>query len=356
MATPLYPPEIGGPATYTTLMERELPARGFEIKVVAYSESRKWPKGLSHLHYCFRLLWSARGCKVIFAQDPISVGLPSLIAAKLLRKKFIVRMVGDYAWEQSAQRYGITDTIDDFQNKKYGWQVEWLRFWQQFVAKRVDIIITPSEYFNKIVQGWGVDSHKVKTVYNGIKIVTPSTLSTRSLQKTILTAGRLVPWKGMSKLLEALSELPDWHLEIIGDGPDRSSLEEKVEQLGLRNRVEFKGVLKRDELLEALQNAWVFVLNTRFESFSFQTVEAMVYRKPIITTNIGSLPELIDNGREGILLNPDDVPGMVRAIKSVEQEPDLWHERVASAGRKAQKFSIENTVSETTMVIKELIA
>ena len=65
-----------------------------------------------------------RNADIIFAQDPVSVGFPAACAAKILRKKFLLKIVGDYAWEQGMQRFGISDLIDEFQRKKYGFAVE----------------------------------------------------------------------------------------------------------------------------------------------------------------------------------------------------------------------------------------
>ena len=92
IATGLYPPEIGGPATYTALLERELPAHGHKVAVVPFSVSRWLPKGIRHVHYFFTLLSKSRGVQIIFAQDVASVGLPALLAAKVMRKKFFVQV------------------------------------------------------------------------------------------------------------------------------------------------------------------------------------------------------------------------------------------------------------------------
>lgn len=96
-----------------------------------------------------------------------------------------------------------------------------------------------------------------------------------------------------------------------------------------------------------------FVLNTKFESFSFQIVEAMAAGVPIITTNVGSLPELIESRREGILLEPDDLDGFNESIKSVVADKTLWHDRVQQAKQKAQQFSIERTVESLCQLMEK---
>src|SRR3989344_6965870 len=97
IATPLYPPEIGGPATYASVLEKELPKRGIEVEVLAFREVRSLPKIVRHGAYFLRCIAKGRDCDIIFAQDPVSVGLPALLASKFMRKRFIVKIVGDYA-------------------------------------------------------------------------------------------------------------------------------------------------------------------------------------------------------------------------------------------------------------------
>lgn len=354
IATPLYPPDIGGPATYTKLLESELPQYDIVVEVVSFTESRHLPKGISHMHFAWRLWKSTRQADVVLAQDPVSVGLPSAIVAKIRKCHFVIRMPGDYAWEQSRQRYGVTDTIDDFQNKKYGRRVERLRSIQRWVSKQADKIIAPSDYFTQLVRGWGVEASRVVTIYNGIALPGEELMQKSSTTKTIISAGRLVPWKGMKGLIELMQSLPDWRLRIAGDGTERSTLETLVKKLNLEDRITFLGQVPRSELLKECREADVFVLNTSFESFSFQVVEVMSLGTPVITTNIGSLPELITDGVEGILVDPEDKEAIISAIQSIKTSPEIWHNRTAQAKIKAQKFTIEQTTRALVELLKNI--
>src|SRR3989344_1930156 len=114
IATPLYPPEIGGPATYAEILMRELPKRGVEVELVKFSDVRHLPKIIRHYFYYRRVLEAARGADAVFALDPVSTGLPAMRAAKKAGKPFAVKIVGDYAWEQGVQRFGVTLDLDEF--------------------------------------------------------------------------------------------------------------------------------------------------------------------------------------------------------------------------------------------------
>ena len=287
---------------------------------------------------------------LIFAQDTVSVGLPALCAAKILRKKFFVRVPGDYAWEQSVQRYGIKESIDDFQNKKYTGAVDRLIRIQKFVVNHADTVIAPSMYFRNLVSKWVDVPDKVKCIYNGIDLsVIPNLVKVEP--KTIFTAGRLVPWKGFSALISMMKLLPEWKLYIAGDGPYKAELEKIVETTGVSSQVFFLGQVERSVLIQKMQNCDVFVLNTHFESFSFQIVEAMAAGIPVITTNVGNLSEIIDHGKSGVLVNPDDIEAIISNVHTLSSNKEVRENMMRAAKEKAQDFSIKRTVDNVANVL-----
>lgn len=358
LATPLYPPEIGGPATDSASLANHLPALGMEAQVVPFREVRHLPKGFRHLVYGWRLYQAARSAAAIVAFDTVSVGLPSAIVALLARRRLIVRVPGDYAWEQGRQRFGVADSIDEFQKKRYGLRVELLRRIQRFVVKRAVLVVAPSDYFKRIVVGWGVQPSRVMRIYLGVDLGV-SAEAPRDIPegKTLFSAGRLVPWKGFSQLVELVPQLPEaWHLVIAGDGPMRGALEARATELGISSRVTFLGAVSHEAVLGWLKSTDAFVLNTSFESFSFQIVEAMASGIPVIATTAGNIPELITDGVEGVLCEPNDAEAFRHAIMSVTDEPGLWKDRTAAAKEKAATFSLPASAAAFTAAIQNLCA
>lgn len=354
IATGLFPPDIGGPATYSKLLSDELPRHSIDVIVESFGSVRQLPKIIRHAVFFFRVLWAARAADVIFAQDTVSVGLPALLAANLLGKTFIVRVPGDYAWEQAAQRYGVKESIDGFQSKRYGRNVERLRSIQRFVVHMADRIIAPSAYLAAIVAEWGVPQERIRTIYNGIDLaeVREGARGSVSAGKLIVSAGRLVPWKGFAMLIEALEELPGWRLEIVGDGPERERLLEQIERQGMQDRVSLSGRMPRGELIRKIAGASIFALNTAYEGLSHQIIEVMAAGTPVITTAIGGNPELIDDGRTGMLIAPDDRSAFVRAVRRLE-DASFRSGLVSAARDKAESFSIRATVVATVQAVKE---
>jgi glycosyltransferase involved in cell wall biosynthesis len=289
-------------------------------------------------------------CIVTF--DTVSVGLPALLAARLRGIPLVARVPGDYAWEQGTQRYGVGDSMADFQIKKYGVRVELLRFVQRTVVQGARLVIAPSDYFAAVVRGWGVSHSALRRIYLGL----PSTASVIMPSdapdgRILFSMGRFVPWKGFPLLLKLLVALPSWHLVLAGDGPERKRLERMADEYGVQDRVTFLGTTGNAEVLGWLRRADAFVYNTQWESFSFQVLEALASGIPVITTRVGSLPELVEDGVEGVLCEPDDLQAFIQAVESITTERAQWENRRTAAMRKSQQFTIH---ASATQFVKEL--
>ncbi|MFH0846022.1 MAG: glycosyltransferase family 4 protein [Patescibacteria group bacterium] len=364
ITTGVYPPEIGGPATYSKLLFDELPKRGYEVEVLPFNEVRHLPKGIRHIVYFFKILKKAKGVDIIYAQDPVSVGFPSMLMARILNKRFFVRIAGDYAWEQGVQRFGITEDLDSFAEKEKGYNffVKIFKTIQTWVAGDAENVIVPSYYFKGIIEKWGIDSEKIKVIYNGIRLNESNLPAGRQESKVhnvegkvLLSVGRLVPWKGFKVLIECipelLKEIPNLKLKIVGSGPQKEELENLINELDLNESVVLAGQLSREELLEEKKRADIFVFNTNWESFSFDTVEAMSLGLPVIATEVGPLPELIENGKEGILVEPNNKDQIIESILFVLKNNKFREKIIKNARLKVQRFSIENTLDELEKVL-----
>lgn len=355
LATGIYPPEIGGPATYAALIEGELRHRGWEVVVLPFRTVRSLPSVIRHLAYAWNLFWLARGAQAILAQDTVSVGLPSVFVAKLRRLPLLIRVPGDFAWEQSVQRFGVADSIDDFQKKRYGWRVEALRRLQAWVVRSADQVMAPSDYFAKLVMGWGIPAKRVHAVYNGVSV--PAGIIPLAYGRpTLISAGRLVPWKGFDGLIRLIARLEGVQLILVGDGPERARLEGLAADLGVTDRVSFTGALPREDLLAHIAGADLFLLRSRFESFSFQLVEAMMLGAPVIAQAIGNLAEIVHSGEDGILLDPQDEAGLEREVRRLLADPVARARLGEAAKRSSQRFSVAATADRVEALLAHLLS
>ncbi|MEK7163351.1 MAG: glycosyltransferase family 4 protein [Patescibacteria group bacterium] len=365
IATGIYPPQIGGPATHAKLLYDELPGRGIDADVVSFGDYLQRLKVIRHFLYFLELVRRAPDADVIYALDPVSVGLPALLASQIRGKRFILRIAGDYAWEQGVQRFGVTDTLDDFVIACGGHrlQVRLLKKIEKYVADGAEKIIAPSGYLKNIISAWGVSPEKIKVVYNGFHTghvrETPRALrkKLRLSGNVIVSVGRLVQWKGMKELIEimprVIASVPDAKLVVVGDGPEKNNLEETIRALDLGNTVTLAGRLAREKVFEYVKAADLFVLNTSYEGFSHQVVETMALGTPVITTAVGGNPEIVRDGKNGILVPPRAKDSLLEAIISLLMDQKRAENLAKTAKKDVGRFSDEVMLSQISEELKK---
>src|SRR5215475_10356928 len=174
---------------------------------------------------------------------------------------------------------------------------------------------------------------KIFRVYNGIDLTrfpVVRTIRHPTGPVRFLSTGRLVPFKGFDILIDACAQLQNRALnfacEIIGDGPLRAELEARVEQHKLHERIHFAGEQSQNYVLRALRNSDIFVLasttDERGASDIFPTViaEAMASEKPVVSTTTAGIPELVANGKTGVLVPPRDAPALADAMEQAVRD------------------------------------
>lgn len=331
IATPLYPPEIGGPATYARLLSEGLPEKGIEVELVKFSEVRHLPKVLRHITYFLKVRRALKAADAVLALDPVSVGLPAMLAAQMAKKPFFVKIVGDYAWEQGRQRFGVTAELDEFvKMREVPKEVRALRKIQTYVAEQATRIIVPSEYLKGIVMVWGIPSEKIEVIYNGVEISELTMPKDRPEGFLIVSSGRRVPWKGF----------------------------EAIERVVLRDRAWscfIASGLPRADALGWVKSADVFVLNSTYEGFAHALLEAMMLGTPVIATNAGGNAELVEDGVTGLLVPSGDDEALYRALKRVADDPAAARERAQAALTRSEKFSTTAVLSATAQFMLDVV-
>jgi colanic acid/amylovoran biosynthesis glycosyltransferase len=144
---------------------------------------------------------------------------------------------------------------------------------------------------------------------------------------SILSVGRLAPEKGQALLLEAIaglnSEGRPVHLRLVGDGPDRSWLENRAAELGIASHVEFAGWVDQDRLMALYRETDLFVLSSLAEGIPMVLMEAMAMQIPCVAPCITGIPELIEHGVDGMLFAVADVEDLTNNIRSLLNSPEL---------------------------------
>jgi len=139
----------------------------------------------------------------------------------------------------------------------------------------------------------------------------------------IIAVGRLVAWKGMMLLVRAMPQLPDAHLTIVGDGPQREELRKAVLDMQLEEKVRFTGGLNHEEVREELRHADLFCLPSKGDSFGLVFVEAMSQALPVVAADAGGVPEVV-NSDCGTLVKPGSLEELVAAVQAFCDDPDYY--------------------------------
>lgn len=152
----------------------------------------------------------------------------------------------------------------------------------------------------------------------------------------ILCVGRLVSAKGQRILIEAVAQLQrsghKLQLQLVGDGPDRADLEALVLERGLSSAVSFVGTVNQEKIRAYYQGADIFALASFAEGIPVVLMEAMAMEIPCVATRINGIPELIENGVDGLLVAPSDIEGMAAAIERLMSSATL-RQSLGQAGR-----------------------
>ena len=359
IATPLYPPESGGPATYAKVLEEELPKLGIEVVVVKFSDVRR--RFFRHLRY-FRLIWKAtRGTDLVYALDAVSVGFPTMVAAMLRRKPYAIKVVGDFAWEQGNQRFLKLGPLETFVRSNSIPLTLWpLRFVQTLVARFAVRVVVPSHYLEGIVAEWGVSRERISVIWNAVSVEMPGKVPPNIAALTrpiIVSVGRLVPWKGFFTCIEAVRILRGdgiaASLVIIGDGPDRKDLEAQAAST-LGSGFAICGELPKQDTHAAIRYAEVFVLDSSYEGLSHTLIEAVSLGASIVASDIPANREVVEHEKSALLVPPNDGMALAHAVKRLLTDGELGGRLTEGGKSVAAAFSIQRMVQQTAALFRSL--
>lgn len=248
-----------------------------------------------------------------------------------------------------------------------GWKKRLFASVEKFLARFTDRIITVSDALKQeIMEMEGLPSKQITTIYNGIEVDKftgksdplhiRKSMNIPELGPVVGTIARLAPQKGISFFLKAASLLKEYQVNfvIIGDGPLEESLKQEAVDLGLQGRVTFTG--RREDISDILSTLDIFVLPSVTEGLPLTILEAMAAGKPIVATRVGGIPEVIVDGKTGIIVPPKDPEAMAVALASLLGGREKMA-KIGLAGQKLvkDKFTIDTMVERTMNLYSQLL-
>jgi glycosyltransferase involved in cell wall biosynthesis len=179
-----------------------------------------------------------------------------------------------------------------------------------------------------------VPAHKIAIISNGIDATRYTERQPRRTLRRVIMVANLRPDKGHDVLIDAaarvLERVPDMQFELVGAGRLHASLVERAENRRVSHALTFSG--HQDEIARRLSAADIFVLPSRTEAFPNAVLEAMAAGLPIVASDVGGIPELIDNGRSGLLIPTDDPAALADRLFDLASDPG-WAAKLGAAAR-----------------------
>jgi glycosyltransferase involved in cell wall biosynthesis len=231
--------------------------------------------------------------------------------------------------------------------------------WWQWVR----YIIAPSRFLEKIALDYGVPPQKMRQINNAYHGPEDAPMtreeSRRKLgidprEKVLLTICRLMIWKGVDGIIRALDGMPEDHrLYVVGDGDEMENWKALTREMGLEDRVLFKGNVPYEWIPVYLKAADVFVLNSNYEGLSHTLLEVMWLGVPAVVTGVCGNPELIEDGFNGFTIHFNRPEEIREKILNVLNDPELARTFVERSKEKVKDFARDRIFAETEALFKQ---
>lgn len=345
-----FPPDINGAARFAGRLASGLAKRGNEVHVIAPAVSAKygtWEETYEDgrftvhriksyrvlQHKTLRFIWpftlERKTDRILRDIKPDAVHIQShlIVGRYLLRsaKKLGIRTIAtNHIMPENLVKYSV---IIPTWFEKTAMKLAWRDAGR--ILRKVDFLTTPTRRAAKLLEdAAGVSG--VLAISCGIDASKfADAKPTTNLEPRMLFLGRLDYEKQVHVLIEGLAKVPSELgavLEIVGDGAERESLEKLAKDLGIGDRVIFRGHISDDELAAAYERCTVFTIASIAELQSIATMEAMATGRPVIAADAMALPHLVHNGDNGYLFPPGNsdilADRLTRVFRADQEELD----------------------------------
>jgi len=210
------------------------------------------------------------------------------------------------------------------------------------IYENIDLFIAPSNFLRKKFIQFGFPQHKIVHLPNFTNKSTEITCRPANNDAYILYFGRLSPEKGLLTLLNAMKLLPNIKLKISGQGSQENQLKKFIQENSLDN-ITFLGFNKGDSLKKLISQSTLIIIPSEWpENFPISILEAFSLGKPVIASNIGGLPELVQNNQTGLLFEPGNYIDLKNKIEQLLNNPL----KIQKMGKIAQEAIKNNYSSE----------
>lgn len=352
LVTGIFPPDIGGPATFVPNLGKYLENRGHEVRILTLAKNtkkqsndefrtiriqRKLPKLVRMFLVIAAIVFTPRDFKVFANGLHEEVGLSQLLKKRLS----VAKIVGDPVWERS-RNIGTTKlNIIDFNKSKESLSTILQRRLLVFSLNKFTAITAPSLELCDLIRNWKV-TKRIEYIANGTKL--KEFKETPKYMYDLICVSRLVSWKNIKIHINIASDL-GLSLAIVGTGPEESELKDYAKEK--KCDATFFGEKEKNEIECLLRESKVFILMSEYEGLSFSLLEAMSIGLPAIVSDIPANSSVIRDAKEGLIVEINNWESSREEIKSLFYDDDQY--RLFSAGAKKR---VEDDFNEFTQFAK----
>jgi len=329
----IYPPDTGGPASFTEDFAHWLSQNDEKVLVVTYTDGpshtkyfdsikityiRRY-KNLPKRYICFA--WSIlRNYNSTVRVLAVGAFLETMLANMVRNLNYTIKIPGDIVWER-ARNSRMTDLdINDFQVSHLNFKYKVFRKLFTLSITRATHIVVPSEFLQKLVARWIGKSKPIELIYNSIDTSKFPNSRLANRRFDVVTACRLVPWKGVDELIRCCDEL-GLTLGIAGEGPEEEKLKQQASKLGAA--VTFLGQIPKDEISDFYRSGEIFVLNSSYEGLPHALIEAKAIGLLCIGRSGTGSEEVITHLEDGILVSEEPGSNLKEALSTAISDPEL---------------------------------
>lgn len=377
IASGIFHPESGGPATYLYGLLPEVQAAGHEVRLLTFGDPtpgdqdygypvQRIPRGSLPLRPLAYARYGRAARPLLAWADVVYVQSQGLPLPHQPRQARAIKVVGDLAWERAIRRGLIPPTtdVDAFQTDSCGLLVERFKAWRAAAVRAMDRVIVPSQYLRRMVIGWGVPEDRVTVITNALSpeaVAARSALTQAEARRALglddgpllLTVARLRAWKGIGPLIRAAAAAPDVRLLVAGDGPLRPALEQIAADTGAADRVTFLGRVPRERVAVLMRAADYTVLYSGYEGLSHTLLESLHAGTPVIASDKGGNPEVVLPDVNGLLVPYADQEALTAAVADAFR-PGTRDRLAAGTSQGLARFAWERLVRDTIACLEAM--
>jgi glycosyltransferase involved in cell wall biosynthesis len=329
LITGIYPPQVGGPAIFTSRFSSWLFEKNYEVKVITYSTDKAVSdenvcsvslnnnRMASFSKFILEILKNSNSKTLVLSNGAF---IETFFACLISRRKYILKIPGDHVWELSKNRGWTNKNIEEFQSEKLNFIQRTFRLLTNLSLKNAAFVISPSNQLAIFAKKWGVKNEKIKIIYN---CVNPDQFNKIDMPKKnfdLITVCRLVPWKGLEELIECSIKL-NLKLLIVGDGPLLNKLKSLAS--GWPSNISFMGTIENSKMPEILNSSKIFVLNSEFEATSYALIEAKMCGLPVLAKETDGSLTLIRKDIDGFIYSARNGIDLEGAISKLVDNKEL---------------------------------